>query len=567
MRAPSICLALALAGCAASPVGEGTRERDAAAPAVVPSPAPSAAPTSAAPSPAPFAAVEAAMRAAVDRGEVPGAVCVVVRHGSVVARVAVGERAAGEPMTVDTVFDLASLTKPLATGLAVMQLVDAGRVRLDAKVARYLPAFGAGDVTVEELLLHTSGLPADTSLDAWRGGRAEATARALATPLEAAPGARVRYSDLGFVALGALVERVSGERLDAFTRRRVFGPLGLADTMFRPSTALASRAAPTESRGGRLLRGEVHDPRAAALDGVAGHAGLFSTAGDLASLGAAILQVVKSGARRDGLPSAPVLRDMLRPRAVPGGARALAWDVARSLSGARGAVALSHTGFTGTSITIDPASDTVVALLSSRLQAGARGDAKPVRRDVLEAVRAGLAEVDVDVAQPEGTRPRTGLDVLVDERFARFSGQRVGLVTNDAVVDREGVTTARRFAEAGVHVARMFTPEHGARARVEGAGGDAIDRATGAPVTRLYGDHARPSARDLEGVDVLVYDLPNVGARFFTYVTTLGLVLEAAAARRVPVVVLDRPPLVPVDRVAGPVLDDELRSFTGYDRM
>ncbi len=506
--------------------------------------------------------IDDAVDGAIARREVPGAVVVVARHGSVVLRQAYGRAAvepAPAPMRVDTVFDLASLTKPLATALSVMKLVEAGRVRVDDAISKHLPELAGTEkesVTIEELLLHTSGLPADTPLAAWRGRREAAIARALATPLEAKPGERTRYSDIGFVILGALVERISGQRLDAYARAHVFTPLGLGDTTFLPRPELALRVAPTERRDGEMLRGSVHDPRAAALDGVAGHAGLFATADDVVKIGTTL---VEGGAPILGRASVDA---MLRPRPVPGGARALGGDVAPSLSSRRGATAVSHTGFTGTWLLVDPPSGVVAAVLTSRLHPNGRGDAKRLRTDVAAALRTWVAD------DGPARSVATGLDVLEQERFARLAGRRIGLVTNMAAMDEEGVGALRRFAEAReVHLVRVFTPEHGLEARAEGSVADARDAASGVPIVSLYGTHTRPKPEELADLDALVFDLPSVGARFYTYVTTLGLVLESAAAAKIPLHVLDRAPIGGAAAVEGPLHEEALRSLTGYARL
>ncbi|MFO0929462.1 MAG: serine hydrolase domain-containing protein [Gemmataceae bacterium] len=221
-----------------------------------------------------LARIDAAVEQAIAEGRCPGAVVLVARAGKVVWRKAYGLRAQQprpEPMTTDTVFDLASLTKPIATATAVLLLVERGKLRLDDPVAHHLPAFGAngkGKVTVEQLLLHTSGLIADNSLADYRGGRLKAIQNICDLKLSVEPGARLVYSDVGFIVLGQLVEQVSGEPLEAFTKRNIFDPLALADTGFRP---VAARCAPTEKDGDHWLRGVVHDPRARLLGGVAGH--------------------------------------------------------------------------------------------------------------------------------------------------------------------------------------------------------------------------------------------------------------------------------------------------------
>jgi serine-type D-Ala-D-Ala carboxypeptidase len=350
--------------------------------------------------------------AALARRDVPGAVVAVVRDGAVVFERAYGMRSMKperRPMTVDTVFDLASLTKVVATAPAVALLAQDGKLAISEPVSRYIPEFGRhgkGDITVEQLLVHTSGLIADNDLRDYADGPARAMERLYALRPRFPPGARFVYSDVGFIVLGALVERVSGEPLDAFVRRRLYAPLGMRDTTFAPTGALARRAAPTtEERDGLLLhpgpelvargplQGEVHDPRAYRLGGVAGHAGLFGTAGDLARFALMLM----GGGALDGerVLDAASVEEMTRPRPLPAGEglRGLGWDVQTKSSGYRGALpaGFGHTGFTGTSIWIAPARRTAVIVLSSRLHPDGRGAPGRLRREVADVVARSLA--------------------------------------------------------------------------------------------------------------------------------------------------------------------------------
>jgi CubicO group peptidase (beta-lactamase class C family) len=225
---------------------------------------------------------------AIDRGELPGAVVLVLHDGKVVYRKAHGLRSkqpSAEPMTVDTVFDLASLTKPVATATSIMLLAERGKLRVADRVSQHWPEFGRHGkdrITVAQLLLHTGGLIADNPETDYRDDKGEALERICDLKLAAEPGARFTYSDVGYIVLGEAVERLAGCPLDEFARKNIFVPLGMRDTAFRPDDSLKKRCAPTEQREGRWMIGEVHDPRAYRLGGVAGHAGLFSTADDLA---------------------------------------------------------------------------------------------------------------------------------------------------------------------------------------------------------------------------------------------------------------------------------------------
>src|SRR5437016_2697478 len=247
-------------------------------------------PTRAFAEPPDFSAVDAAASDAVASGEIPGAVILVGQGSRILYHRAFGLRQvvpSAEPMTEDTVFDLASLTKPLGTTLAVMSLVERGRIRLDAPLGAYLREFrgrGFREVTIRAILAHRAGFCAVPPEAAVRPGFPRAARLLAEIPLDYPPGTGSQYSDTGFILLGEVVRRVSGESLDLYLRRVVFGPLGLTETTFHPGPLLRMRVAPTEFFNGRLLHGEVHDPRARLLGGAAGNAGLFSSAWDLARI-------------------------------------------------------------------------------------------------------------------------------------------------------------------------------------------------------------------------------------------------------------------------------------------
>jgi uncharacterized protein YbbC (DUF1343 family)/CubicO group peptidase (beta-lactamase class C family) len=531
------------------------------------------------------ARLDEVMRQALDRGELPGAVVLVVHGDRVVFRKAYGRRSlkpAETPMTPDTVFDLASLTKPIATATSAMLLVERGKLRLSDRVAEYLPSFaqeGKGRLTVEQLLLHVSGLVADNPEADYADGPEKAFERIDRLKPLAEPGARFVYSDVNYIALGRLVERVAAVPLDEFARKNIFEPLGMAETTFRPQGELKARAAPTERREGRWMLGEVHDPRAYALGGVAGHAGLFSTADDLAVFARMLLRGGAVDGRR-GLAGA-TLRTMTEPRRVPGGLRALGWDVDTAFSKNRGDLfprdrGFGHTGFTGTSIWVDPGSDTAVLFLSNRVHPDGKGNVTRLRGQVATLVAAAAGYRPSAPGRPgegEGARPArkpflTGLDVLVRDHFAPLKGRRVGLVTNHSGVDRDGRCAIDLLHRAeGVTLVALFSPEHGIRGTADEKVPDTRDEKTGLPVYSLYGSRRKPTADTLRGVDTLVFDIQDAGCRFYTYSTTLGLVLEAAAEHGLKVVVLDRPDPIGGLAVEGPVLDAGRESFTAYHTL
>ena len=530
--------------------------------------------------------VDAAVEGQTAAGKVPGAVVVMGDAQKIWLRRAWGWRVPGqEAMTADTVFDIASLTKVLCTTTAVLQLAEKGRIRLDAPVSRYWPAFGGalkGSITVDHLLAHTSGLPAGLSFDAldrppdvWR--------RLLSTPPLKAAGTTRVYSDLNFLALGELVRRRAGMPLDRYCRRHVFAPLGMRDTGYRPSIdRLGARTAPTIPQPYGWLRGEVHDPLARRLAGVAGHAGVFSTADDLARFAQALLRSkgrhVLSKRSLDGMrrPHSPLSDDIWQGRG---------WVLEAPFVAGRESLpplgAVGHTGYTGTGIWIDFAHRRFVILLTSRLQ-WPGGDARPLRRQLLALMsslhapmpRQALPEAASAASEAGFGHPppregvRTGIDVLAREQFSRLRGRRVALLTHQAAIDQAGWRTLDRLRWApGVTLVKVFTPEHGLYAKAEGTVKDETEPFSGLPVISLYGATLQPKPEMLSDVDTIVIDLQDVGARYFTYISTMGLAMEVAARLGLRVLVLDRPNPIRADIVRGPMLDDDRRGFTGYTRL
>jgi serine-type D-Ala-D-Ala carboxypeptidase len=345
-----------------------------------------------------LAAIERVVERGIKAGGYPGASVVVGRRGAAVYEKGFGKLSWGTnsaPVDAErTIYDIASLTKVVGTTTAIMILYDEKKIGLDDPVVNYLPTFGGGDkdkVTIRMLLMHTSGLPAGR--DIWRIAQTPLEARALvlSTQLEGRPGAQYIYSDIGADILGMLVEEVTAEPLDKFLERRVFQPLGMNETMFRPADSLRYRIAPTEVTPprGYPLQGEVHDENAYALGGVAGHAGLFSTAADLSIFA----QMMLNGGEYNGVQivSKPTV-DLFVSRAF--GHRALGWDTADGDYGSGrylGPTAYGHTGFTGTSMWIDPEREMFVILLTNRVHA-ARA-LRPAK--VIADVRADLSDAAV----------------------------------------------------------------------------------------------------------------------------------------------------------------------------
>jgi CubicO group peptidase (beta-lactamase class C family) len=356
------------------------------APAAAPTRLPHAAPEAVGMDGRQLDGIDALVAEGLRNKQMPGCVVMVGRRGKIVFLRAYGCRQvapAEAPMTTDTLFDMASLTKPLATATSVMILVEQGKLRLDDPVSRHIPEFaqqGKKDVTVLHLLMHQAGLIPDNALADYLDGPKAAMDRVCALAPRAKPGQEFIYSDVGYIVLGELVRRVSGRSVHEFSHEHVFGPLGMTETGYLPGESLRQRAAPTEQRDGHWMQGEVHDPRAYCLGGVAGHAGLFSTAEDLA----VYAQMMLNGGRYEGVRvlDSKTVAMMTEPRDVPGGRRSLGWDIRTGYSSNRGESfsprAFGHGGFTGTSLWIDPELQMFVLFLSNRVHPDGKGSVNPL---------------------------------------------------------------------------------------------------------------------------------------------------------------------------------------------
>jgi len=541
---------------------------------------------------------------AIKAKQLPGAVVVVGRGDQVAFRKAYGQRAiqpSPEPMTLDTIFDMASLTKVVATTPSVMMLVEQGRIRLTDPVASFIPEFakyGKDRITVRDLMTHMSGLRPDVDLgDPWVGSQ-EAIKLATEETLTQPPGRRFVYSDINYFLLAEIVSRVSKQPFHEFVQQHLFKPLGMRDTMFMPPAALLPRIAPTqpctpygwpcEGPDMKMLRGVVHDPTARRMGGVAGHAGLFSTAADLTIYARMLLG---GGAVGQTRVLAPLTVSRMTSPATPAGepnVRGLGWDLDSSYSANRGELlplgSFGHTGFTGTSIWVDPATRVFVIFLSNRVHPDGRGDVTPLRARVATIVGSALTDVPRDaarmafnrqpfdsqtpaVAPPAQVAVMSGIDVLRADGFKALAGLRIGLVTNHTGRARDGAATIDLLASApNVKLAALFSPEHGIRGILDANVPSSRDEKTGLPIHSLYGTAAqrRPTDETLAGIDAIVIDLQDIGTRFYTYMTTMAYVLEEAASRKIKVFVLDRPNPIGGVAIEGPVLDDAAVGFTGY---
>ena len=523
---------------------------------------------------------------------------------------------APDPMSADTIFDVASLTKVVATATSIMILVERGKVRLSDTLSTYVPEIrgdGRERITIEHLLTHRSGYAPDFDLKERWTGYDEAIKRLIQEPLRHPPGTRFIYSDIGYIALGEVVRRASGLPLDEFARRNIFVPLRMGDTGFRPSPELRARIAPTETRRGqqsylgdtpttdpegeRWLRGEVHDPTSFRMGGVAGHAGLFSTADDLAIY----CQMMLNNGQYKGVRilSPLTVAQMTRPRLVSegGSTRGLGWDINTSFSSNRGDLfplgSFGHTGFTGTSFWLDPASQMFVVFLSNRVHPDGKGDVAALRGKVASIAAAAVTDKAVverarlqqstyfqeltrhaslsnrppgsNAVEGDTATVLNGIDVLERDGFKQLRGKRIGLITNHTGTNRAGLKTIDVLHKApGIQLIALFSPEHGIRGVADEKVSDSRDETTGLPIYSLYGDTRRPKPEQLSQLDALVFDIQDIGTRYYTYISTLGFVMEEAAKAAKPVFVLDRPNPIGGIEVEGPIADEKSLSFTAY---
>ncbi len=586
-----------------------------------------------------FSTVSAAIDQAIAAKKLPGAVVLINHGGKTVFEHAYGNRSlepAIEPMTEDTIFDMASLTKCLVTATAVMQLYEQHKLAFDDPVAKYLPAFAANGkekVTIRELLTHYSGLPEDVSLkDDWglaTPDKAEGIRRAMNATLYGPPGVTFKYSDINYITLGALVEALSGQPLEAYAREHIFVPLKMTHTRYLPASALIPEIAPTayDDQGdattnpdfNKMLRGTVHDPSTRRMGGVAGHAGVFSTAGDVALFAQALLDRL-AGRPSDFPLHEATLKLMTRPEqpsTAAGGAtiftpdgkpatgvaaRGFGWDINSAFSRPRGEVfpigSFGHTGFTGTSLWMDPESNTFVVILANSVHPREAAPISPLRGQIATGAAEALhlygpcpahticdptvisssAAIDSEnasthrVVKPEDNASNltlTGIDVLeathfaaLDEAAKRHGGHlRLGLLTNQTGLDRDGHRTIDILLHSlpEVELKTLFSPEHGLLGVKDTIKiGNDVDFATRLPVISLYGvkpEQRRPSQESLKDLDAVVIDLQDVGVRFYTYEAVVGYFLEAAAQAHIEVILLDRPNPIGGLAVEGPVSD------------
>lgn len=506
--------------------------------------------------------IDVAVRDAIAEKRLPGGVLLIEHNGERFLR-AYGHRAVEprvEKMTTDTIFDAASLTKVVATAPSIWLLIERGKLSLDQKVRSVLPEFTDDTVTLRHLLTHTSGLKPGLDREDW-SGYDEGVRRALLEKPQNRPGVVFRYSDINYILLGEVVRRVSGVPLDVFAKKNVFTPLGMNDTTFVPkaSTRISStRIAPTENG----LRGVVHDPTSRRMGGVAGHAGMFTTVADLAKFARAVLD-------KKFFP-----RGMTEVASPPEVAvhRAAGFDIDSNYSRPRGDLfpqgSFGHTGWTGGFFWIDPSSRTFYVFLSNRVHPDGKGSVVALQHRLGTLIAESLT--DVTFTPPVrrvgyilgGADAQNGIDVLHAMGYSMLRGMRVGLITNQTGIDRAGNPTVDLLRSApGLTLTAIFTPEHGLRGTADERIGD--EQYHGIPVFSLYGERRKPSPEQLANVDALVFDIQDIGTRFYTYISTMGLAMEAAAESKKRFVVLNRVNPIGGDVVEGPLLEGKT-DFVGW---
>ena len=517
--------------------------------------------------------IDARIEEAIAGHKIPGGVYHLEQDGRIYEKV-YGDRALVpnvEAMTVDTIFDAASITKVVATTPAIWLLIQRGKIGIDDPVQKFIPEFPHAAMTIRQLLTHTSGLRPDLDLkDPWSGYDTAMQLIDKEVPVNT-PGDVFRYSDINFELLGEIVRRVSGEPLDVFTKKEIFEPLGMRDTGFRRAASAEQdvpRIAPTEFADNIMLRGVVHDPTARRMGGVAGHAGLFITAHDLAKYCRMLL--------RGGPPIfTPQIVNRMTSVQSPANVavkRAGGFDIDSSFSKPRGEMfpigSYGHTGFTGGFFWIDPASKSFFIFLSNRVHPNGNGNVVALQRDLgaLSARAAGyttpvLGRVRWPIG---GADAANGIDVLIAQRYAPLRGLRIGLITNHTGIDRAGNPTIDLLRSApDVTLVSLFSPEHGIRGVADEKVADTTDAASGLPIYSLYGESRKPKPEQLANIDALVYDIQDIGTRFYTYPATMLFAMQAAAEAKKKFVVLDRVDPISGVGVEGPLLKGDT-DFVGW---
>ncbi len=643
-----------------------------------------------------FTPISTLLNTAIAAKKLPGAVVLIGHNGHIVFEKAYGNRALEptvEPMTEDTIFDMASLTKVLVTTTAILQLYEQHKLDLDAPVAKYLPDFAANGkdkITIRQLLTHYSGLPEDVDLkDDWGlkdKNKDEGIRRALSSVPYGPPGLTFKYSDIDFITLGALVEMVSNETLQGYARDHIFNVLNLHKTSLpgegqncygcgpypepyghpqpkepacvkpadlavgevNPCDVFAcsnvstcpshtdKKIAPTahDDQGtaatnpdfDHILRGTVHDPTTRRMGGVAGHAGVFSTAHDMSLFCQALLDklirntgpfpLTQASLKLATSPNEPATAVNTATIFTPAGdttkgvaSRGLGWDLNSPFSRPRGTIfpittrdhqgSFGHTGFTGTSLWLDPTSNTYVILLANSIHIPHATSISALRGQVATAAAQALGlsqSADPNASrypktsavgfssddQKSGPQPLgqtlTGIDILEQTDFealknlaTQHAGHlKLGLLTNQASLDSHGKRTLDILAHASpeIELKTLFAPEHGLAAHQDTEHlTTETDPTTHIPIVQVYGpkpSDKRPKLADLRQLDAVVIDLQDAGTRFWTFETLIGYFLEACAKAKIPLIILDRPNPIGGGPAQGPTSDLGAENYNDF---
>ena len=491
-----------------------------------------------------------------------------------------------EEASTETIFDLASLTKVVATTPAIMKLIEEGKIQLDVPAQTYFPELNGDSnkskITIRHLLTHTSGLAAGLRGGFEWSGDKTGISLAAGEPSRGRAGFNYRYSDLNFILLGEIVARVSGLSFEDYCRQHLFLPMGMKETCFLPDSKLKGRIAPTTLLAdGKVLRGIVHDPTARRMGGVAGHAGLFSTAEDLARYARMLLNGGSHEGRQILKLETVRLMSSVQSLSNISAQRGLGFDINSPDASLRGELfpngSFGHAGWTGTSMWIDPASRTFVIFLSNRNHPSG-GDVLALRRKLgtLAARATGFEFSKIKKTLPAVVRRSSkllnvlnGIDVLERDQFAPLAGLRVGLITNQTGINRKRVSTIDLLDRSKkVDLKLLFGPEHGIRGTLDDKVEDGVDDQTKLPVVSLYAgeDRRKPKAEHLTLIDALVFDMQDIGTRFYTFISTMGLAMEAAEKAGLKFFVLDRVNPIGATKVAGPLRDGE-PTFTSFHNV
>lgn len=561
--------------------------------------------------------IDAIIEENIEAGNFPGGVVCIGRGNKIGFLRCYGNRQTEptvEPVTPDTLYDLASVSKVTSTAIAVAILVEQGKIEYDDRITRFFPEFGQNgkeNVTVRDCLTHVSGLTPDNSIrDYIRPEednsvkydpekfytREEILQHICELGLRTAPGEAFAYSDVGFITMGLVVEKVTGMSQDEFVRQNIYLPLGMTDTGYNPTDEQKKRAAAAEKRvpeDSDWIKGEVHDPRAFAMKGIAGHAGNFSTAPNLAILASMLVGRGTYTPAND--PEHPVqimseatFKQMTESVTIPRGIRSRGWDKRSPYSGNRAVLmspsAIGHSGFTGTSYWIDPDMDLYVIFLGNRLHPDGKGDyvgmCGKIGQIALDSIRektaadetAAFVKKSVYVSPNAGKSSETlaGVDVMERDGFAplKLRNRRVGLLTNQTGLLRDGRRIPKAMQDAGVNLTTLFSPEHGLYGALDQSNiDDAKDEETGLPVFSLYGETRRPTPEMLKNVDAFVFDIQDVGVRFYTYISAMCSAMQACADQGKAFFVFDRPNPIGGVKVDGPWLDAGRESYVAFFPM